>query len=127
MSDFINMIKYEDGTNFLHKHMFSKSLSADGKIMTLKWNCWPQAVEYDYSWRGKQYTGYYSGGSANAPGGIYRKETNYETRHVRKTVFEGLRTYSIKYRKNEENWVTVYPKTYNDHIKTFTSSKNGDK
>lgn len=39
MANFIEMVKYDDGTNFLKKHMFSSSLSADGKSMTIKWNC----------------------------------------------------------------------------------------
>ena len=127
MAQFINMVKYADGTNFLHKHMFSSSLSSDGRSMTIKWNCWPQEVKYEYSYRGKKYTGYYSGGSASAPGGIYREEDNYKKKHVRRSIFEGVKTYSIKYRKNGGTWTTIYPKNYNDHIKTFTSSKNGDK
>ena len=122
----IDMLEYSDGTNFLKKHMFSKSLSSDSKKMTITWNCWPQAVPYNYSYFGKTKTGYYSGGTASAPGGIYRTEDNGK-RTVRNGIFEGTKTVSIRYRKNGGQWQTIKPSTYNDHIITLSSTKNGDK
>lgn len=122
----IDMLEYSDGTNFLKKNMFSKSLSSDSKKMTIKWNCWPQAVPYSYSYFGKKKTGYYSGGTASAPGGIYRDEDNGK-RTVREGIFEGVKTVSIKYRKNGGQWQEIKPKSYDDHILTLNSTKNGDK
>lgn len=126
MANFIEMITYDDGTNFLKKHMFSKSLSSDGTKMTIKWNCWPQAVPYSYSYSGKKKTGYYSGGTASSPGGIYRSD-DLNKKVTRKGIFEGVKTVSIKYRKNGGTWTTIEPDSYDSHIIKLSSKKNGDK
>ena len=121
----IDMLEYSDGTNFLKKHMFSKTLSSDSRKMTIKWNCWAQAVPYSYSYSGKKRTGYYSGGTASEPGGIYKDEDNGK-RTVRQNIFEGVRTVSIQYRKNKGKWQTIKPDTYDSHQLTFNSTKNGE-
>lgn len=126
MANFIEMITYSDGTNFLKKHMFSKSLSSDKTKMTIKWNCWPQAVPYSYSYSGKKKTGYYSGGTASSPGGIYRSD-DLSKKITRKGIFEGVKTVSIKYRKNGGTWTTITPDSYDSHIIKLSSKKNGDK
>ena len=106
----ITMTETSDSPYLGKSHVFSKSYNSDKSKETFTWKCWPQEVPYSYTYYGKSYSGYYTGGTSSKPGGILRGSEL--TRYTRRGIFEGIRIHQIKWRKNEKITRRCYYGTY---------------
>ena len=93
----INMTETSDSPYLGKSHVFSSSYNSDKSKQTFTWKCWPQEVPYSYTYYGKRYSGYYTGGTSAKPGGILRNPNL--TRYTRRGIFEGIRMYIQKFSK----------------------------
>lgn len=93
----ITMTETSDNPYLGKSHVFSKSYNSDKSKETFTWKCWPQEVPYSYTYYGKSYSGYYTGGTSSKPGGILRGSNL--TRYTRRGIFEGIRIHQIRWRK----------------------------
>lgn len=107
------------------KNVRTETKNSDGS-KTYTWNCWPKEYAYSYMYNKKTRKGYYSGGTPESPGGIYRETST--TKVFRRNIFEGIRLSSIKYRINNGTWKTIKNPTEGSNYKLkYTSKKNGEK
>lgn len=124
----ITMTETSDNPYLGKSHVFSKSYNSDKSKETFTWKCWPQEVPYSYTYYGKSYSGYYTGGTSSKPGGILRGSNL--TRYTRRGIFEGIRIHQIRWRKNGGTWKTKgYSEISNESDATVSVSTatNGDK
>ena len=124
----ISMTESSDNPYLGQSHVYSTTYNSDKSKQTFTWKCWPKEVPYSYTYYGKSYSGYYTGGTSSKPGGILRNPGL--TRYTRRGIFEGLRIHQIKWRKNGGAWKTKsYYEINNEQDATISVStnKNNDK
>lgn len=111
--DVRNMGNPEDNPYLARDHVRTISYSTDKRMETVIWNCWPKQYQYSYSYYGKSYYGYHTGGTPKELGGILRysgdtpkekdKGSGYyilptTTRYTRRGIFEGIRIAEIRWK-----------------------------